>query len=77
MAEKLDIEDINLLEELFIVEGVFSYPNSVEDLELTLEDVKSKSSLFTARSCGRADIDGREGKKTFGGSYIIMKLELT
>lgn len=76
MAEKLDIKDINLLEDLFIVEGVFSYPNSVEDLELTLEDVKSKNSLFVARSCGRANIDG-EGKKTFWGSYKIMKLGLT
>eukprot|EP00261_Vitis_vinifera_P026428 XP_010659825.1 PREDICTED: kinesin-like protein KIN-1 isoform X3 [Vitis vinifera] len=39
LTEKLDIEDVNLLEELFILEGIFSYPNSVEDLELTLEDV--------------------------------------
>ncbi|XP_057961353.1 kinesin-like protein KIN-1 isoform X2 [Malania oleifera] len=39
LREKLDIEDVKLLENLFILEGIFFDPNSVEDLELACKDV--------------------------------------
>lgn len=37
--ERLDFEDVKLLEELFIQEGIFFDPESVEELELAYEDV--------------------------------------
>lgn len=39
LREKLDVEDVELLEELFILEGILFDPNSVEDLESAYEDV--------------------------------------
>ena len=39
MRESLDVEDVNLLEELFILEGIFFDPNSVEELDQAFEDV--------------------------------------
>ncbi|KAL7003036.1 hypothetical protein U1Q18_004194 [Sarracenia purpurea var. burkii] len=39
LREKLDVEDVKLLEELFILEGIFFDINSVEDLESAYEDV--------------------------------------
>ncbi|XP_065853823.1 kinesin-like protein KIN-1 isoform X1 [Euphorbia lathyris] len=39
LRERLDDEDIELLEELFILEGILFHPNSVEDLESACEDV--------------------------------------
>ncbi|KAA8545075.1 hypothetical protein F0562_019826 [Nyssa sinensis] len=36
---RLDAKDVKLLEELFILEGIFFDPGSVEDLELAYEDV--------------------------------------
>lgn len=39
MRERLDEDDVKLLEKLFILEGIFFDPNSVEDLELAFEDV--------------------------------------
>ncbi|XP_031276558.1 kinesin-like protein KIN-1 [Pistacia vera] len=39
LRERLDFEDVKLLEELFTLEGIFFEPNSVEDLELAYEDV--------------------------------------
>ncbi|KAJ4719518.1 Kinesin-like protein [Melia azedarach] len=39
LREKLDVEEVKLLEELFTLEGIFFYPNSVEDLKLAYEDV--------------------------------------
>jgi kinesin family protein 5 len=35
----LDIEDVKVLEELFILEGIFFDPYSVEELESVYEDV--------------------------------------
>ncbi|XP_024040830.1 kinesin-like protein KIN-1 [Citrus clementina] len=39
LRERLDVENVNLLEELFIMEGIILDPNSVEDLDLAFEDV--------------------------------------
>ncbi|XP_059652523.1 kinesin-like protein KIN-1 [Cornus florida] len=39
LREKLDIEDVKLLEELFILEGIFFDPSLVENLESAYEDV--------------------------------------
>ncbi|KAM7472774.1 hypothetical protein LguiA_010957 [Lonicera macranthoides] len=39
LRERLDVEDVKLLEELFILEGIFFDPNSVEDPESAFEDV--------------------------------------
>ncbi|GLT60924.1 hypothetical protein SLA2020_336640 [Shorea laevis] len=39
LRERLDIEDVKLLEELFILEGIFFDPYSVEELESGYEDV--------------------------------------
>ncbi|EEF49791.1 kinesin-like protein KIN-1 isoform X2 [Ricinus communis] len=43
LRERLDIEDVELLEELFILEGILFDPNSVEDLESAYEDVTSQT----------------------------------
>ncbi|KAL5566143.1 hypothetical protein UlMin_029307 [Ulmus minor] len=39
LRERLDVEDVNLLEELFVLEGIFFDPNSVADLDSAYEDV--------------------------------------
>jgi kinesin family protein 5 len=39
LRERLDTEDVKLLEELFILEGIFFDPYSVEELESSYEDV--------------------------------------
>ena len=39
LKERLDIEDVKLLEKLFILEGIFFDPYSVEELETGYEDV--------------------------------------
>ncbi|GMP60611.1 hypothetical protein CsSME_00023396 [Camellia sinensis var. sinensis] len=39
LREKLDVEDVKLLEELFVLEGIFFDLSSVEDLESAYEDV--------------------------------------
>ncbi|KAG5244875.1 hypothetical protein OIU76_002946 [Salix suchowensis] len=41
LRERLDDEDVRLLEELFILEGLFFDANSVEDLESAYQDVTS------------------------------------
>ena len=41
MRERLDDEDVKLLEELFILEGLFFDVTSVEDLESAYQDVTS------------------------------------
>lgn len=41
MRERLDEEDVKLLEELFILEGLFFDVTSVEDLESAYQDVTS------------------------------------
>lgn len=41
MRERLDDEDVRLLEELFILEGLFFDANSVEDVESADQDVTS------------------------------------
>ncbi|KAK3031601.1 hypothetical protein RJ639_035607, partial [Escallonia herrerae] len=50
LRERLDAEDVKLLEELFVLEGIFFDPRSVEDLESAYEDVmlKTISSLQAA-----------------------------
>ncbi|GMH10450.1 hypothetical protein Nepgr_012291 [Nepenthes gracilis] len=50
LREKLSLEEVELLEELLILEGIIFYPNSVEDLESAYEDVISRtiSSLHQA-----------------------------
>lgn len=47
---QLRAEDVKLLEELFILEGIFIDPNSVEDLECDCQDVTERtiSSLIKA-----------------------------
>ncbi|KAJ9131508.1 hypothetical protein P3X46_035163 [Hevea brasiliensis] len=39
LRERLDVEDVELLEELFILEGILFDPSSFEDLESAYEDV--------------------------------------
>jgi hypothetical protein len=39
LRERLAIEDVKLLEELFMLEGIFFDPYSVEELETGYEDV--------------------------------------
>jgi kinesin family protein 5 len=41
LRERLDEEDVKLLEELFILEGLFFDVTSVEDLESAYQDVTS------------------------------------
>ncbi|KAK7821513.1 kinesin-like protein kin-1, partial [Quercus suber] len=50
LKESLDIEDVKLLEELFILEGILFDPYSVEELESSYEDVtlRTISSLQAA-----------------------------
>ncbi|CAK7340784.1 unnamed protein product [Dovyalis caffra] len=43
LRERLDDEDVNLLEELFILEGLFVDLTSVEDLETAYQDVTSQT----------------------------------
>ncbi|KAI9187017.1 hypothetical protein LWI28_023444 [Acer negundo] len=43
MRERLDVEGVNLLEELFILEGIFFDPNSVEELDQAFEDVTTQT----------------------------------
>ncbi|GAV63199.1 Kinesin domain-containing protein, partial [Cephalotus follicularis] len=43
LRERLNVEDVKLLEELFILEGMFFDPNSVEDLQSAFEDVISRT----------------------------------
>ena len=43
LRERLDDETVNLLEELFILDGIFFDPNSVEELESAYEDVISRT----------------------------------
>jgi len=46
LRERLDIEDVKVLEELFILEGIFFDPYSVEELESVYEDVTLRSMSF-------------------------------
>lgn len=43
MAERLEPEDVQLLEQLFILEGIFFNPNSLEEVESAYEDVTSRT----------------------------------
>ncbi|XP_057807832.1 kinesin-like protein KIN-1 isoform X1 [Salvia miltiorrhiza] len=43
LAERLEPEDVQLLEQLFILEGIFFNPNSVEEVESAYEDVTSRT----------------------------------
>lgn len=43
LRENLKAEDVKLLEELFIMEGIFFDPNSVEEVESAYEDITSKT----------------------------------
>lgn len=43
LRERLDVEDVDLLEELFILEGIFFDPNSVEHWESAYEDIISQT----------------------------------
>ncbi|CAN4111185.1 unnamed protein product [Withania somnifera] len=50
LRERLTAEDVQLLEKLFVLEGIFFYPNSVDEIEAAYEDVTSRtiSSLHKA-----------------------------
>lgn len=41
MKQRMKIEDVQLLEQLFILEGIFFDPNSTEETEAAYEDVIS------------------------------------
>ncbi|XP_047937552.1 kinesin-like protein KIN-1 [Salvia hispanica] len=41
LAERMEPEDVQLLEQLFVLEGIFFDPNSVEEVESAYEDVTS------------------------------------
>ncbi|KAL1535115.1 serine/threonine-protein kinase KIN2 [Salvia divinorum] len=43
MAERMEPEDVQLLEQLFVLEGIFFDPNSVEEVESAYEDVTSRT----------------------------------
>ncbi|KAK3222809.1 hypothetical protein Dsin_009834 [Dipteronia sinensis] len=59
---RLDVEDVNLLEELLILEGIFFYPSVVE-LEQAIEDVTCKRfpHCIKLRKMGMATLLGRAG----------------
>ncbi|XP_016489785.2 kinesin-like protein KIN-1 [Nicotiana tabacum] len=48
MRERITAEDVKLLEELFVLEGILFDPNSVEEIEVAYEDITSRtiSSLY-------------------------------
>ncbi|OMO94817.1 hypothetical protein COLO4_16159 [Corchorus olitorius] len=59
MGEKLNAEDVKLLEELFIQAGLFDDPNTTEDLQSTFQDVVQQtiSSLMQAVEELRSIVD--------------------
>lgn len=70
-------EDVQLLEELFILEGLFFDPNSVEEIELAYEDVTSRtiSSLHKAVEALSATVD--EVRLLIFHCFVCLKAELT
>ncbi|KAL0397624.1 UNVERIFIED_CONTAM: Kinesin-like protein KIN-1 [Sesamum calycinum] len=43
LSQKMKAEDVQLLEQLFILEGIFFDPNSVEEVESAYDDVTSRT----------------------------------
>ncbi|GAB2277511.1 hypothetical protein Dimus_012218 [Dionaea muscipula] len=43
LRERLGVEEVELLEELLVLEGILFYPNSIEDLDTAYEDVTSRT----------------------------------
>ncbi|XP_042009439.1 kinesin-like protein KIN-1 [Salvia splendens] len=43
LAERMEPEDVQLLKQLFVLEGIFFDPNSVEEVESAYEDVTSRT----------------------------------
>ncbi|KAK4339598.1 hypothetical protein RND71_041060 [Anisodus tanguticus] len=43
LRERMTAEDVQLLEELFVLEGIFFDPNSVEEMEAAYKDVTSRT----------------------------------
>uniref|UniRef100_M1CSC8 Kinesin-like protein n=1 Tax=Solanum tuberosum TaxID=4113 RepID=M1CSC8_SOLTU len=50
LRERMTADDVQLLEKLFVLEGIFFDPNSIDEIEATYEDVTSRtiSSLHKA-----------------------------
>ncbi|KAF4364960.1 hypothetical protein G4B88_021777 [Cannabis sativa] len=63
LQKRLDEEDVNLLEELFILEGIFFDPNSEEELELALEDVTLKTIVSLKQAVEELACEVKELKK--------------
>ncbi|CAI9759977.1 unnamed protein product [Fraxinus pennsylvanica] len=45
LRQKIKAEDVELLEQLFVLEGIFFDPSSVEEVEAAYEDVTSRTIL--------------------------------
>lgn len=43
LRENLRVEDVKLLEDLFIVEGIFFDPSSIEEVKSAYEDITSRT----------------------------------
>lgn len=43
LAQRMEPEDVQLLEQLFILEGIFFNPNSFEEVESAYEDITSRT----------------------------------
>ncbi|KAL2478233.1 ATP binding microtubule motor family protein [Forsythia ovata] len=50
LRQKMKAEDVELLEQLFVLEGIFFDPNSVEEVEAAYEDATSRTILSLQRS---------------------------
>ncbi|XP_062097041.1 kinesin-like protein KIN-1 [Humulus lupulus] len=63
LRKRLDEEDVNLLEELFMLEGIFFDPNSEEELELAFEDVTLKTIVSLQQAVEELACEVKELKK--------------
>ncbi|KAI8555784.1 hypothetical protein RHMOL_Rhmol05G0201100 [Rhododendron molle] len=60
LRDKMDVEDVNLLEECFIQEGILFDINSVEDLESAYEDVTCRTISSLQQAVEELVITGEE-----------------
>ncbi|XP_042006939.1 kinesin-like protein KIN-1 [Salvia splendens] len=78
LAERMEPEDVQLLEQLFVLEGIFFDPNSVEEeVESAYEDVTSRtiSSLHKAVEELAATVDELKEKETLKASRKLHAAE--
>lgn len=60
LRENLRAEDVKLLEELFIVEGIFFDPNSIEEVKSAYEDVTSRTISLLQKSLDELSLKVKE-----------------